>query len=91
MNTALTLVVGLAALMAITWGPTVLVYRRRRQRGDALRIPNLITALLVELAVVIVAGAVVDRLGVPNPGAYLLAIALLVGAVGGQVFARRGR
>lgn len=89
MDHASSIILAAATLMAVTWGPTLLAFRRIRQRPGGARMSNLVTALLMELAVVLVAGAVVDRVGVPNPGAYLLIITLIVGAVGSQVYARR--
>lgn len=90
MNNASNIVVAVVILALITWGPTLLTFRRQRTRGQAVTWPTLVSALLVELTAVIIAVAVVAGLGVSNPGAYLLAIALIVGAVGAQVFSRLG-
>ncbi len=90
MNNAVSMIVAFTILGLITWAPTVIAYRRRRKRGERVSIPPLITALLIEMTAVVIAVATVAGLGVPNPGGYLLAIALLVGAVGAQVFSRLG-
>ena len=78
-------------LMAlITWGPTLLSFRRRRRGGEAVPLRQLTLALLIELGAMVGLAAAVEALGLLNPGGYLLASALIIGAAGGQIFSRMG-
>src|SRR2546423_14914332 len=73
-------------LALITWGPTLLIFYRKRRRGETVLARHLSGALLIELAAVVALAAAADAYGLLNPGGYLLAIALLIGAAGAQVF-----
>jgi hypothetical protein len=79
-------VFAVTVLALITWGPTVVIFFRKRRRREAVLARHLLGALLIELAAVIALGAAADAFGLLNPGGYLLALALLIGAAGAQVF-----
>jgi hypothetical protein len=73
-------------LALITWGPTMFIFYRKRRRGETVLLRHLSSALIIELAAVVALAVVADAFGLLNPGGYLLAIALLIGAAGAQVF-----
>lgn len=73
-------------LALITWGPTILVFRRKRERGEAVRPRHLALALIGELMGVTTIAVLADTFGLHDIAGYLLAIALLVGAAGAQAF-----
>jgi hypothetical protein len=73
-------------LALITWGPTVVIFFRKRGRGETVLARHLSSALLIELAAVIALAAAAAAFGLLNQGGYLLALALLIGAAGAQVF-----
>ena len=81
-------VFAVAVLALITWGPTLLVFRRKRRGGETVNLRKLTIALLVELVAVVALAAAADAFGLLNPGGYLLAIALVIGAAGGQIFSK---
>ncbi len=68
----------------IIWGPTVLVFFRRRQRDETLAPAQLWIVLFAEFAALLVIAAIADYAGLKDPGGYLLAIALVIGALGPQ-------
>ena len=76
----------LGAMALITWGPTLLAFRRKRKRADPVLLRHLFAALFVEAVVLVGLGAIANAAGLSDPGSYLLLIALLVGAAGAQIF-----
>ena len=81
-------VLAVAVLALITWGPTLLVFRLKRRGGETGNLRKLTIALLVEAVAVVALAAAADVFGLLNPGGYLLAIALVIGAAGGQIFSK---
>ncbi len=77
-----------AALALITWGPTVVMYFRRRRLGTPLTRQRLILILVLEIAAVVTLTAAANAVGFHNPASYVLVIALMIGAAGGQLTAR---
>jgi hypothetical protein len=73
-------------LALITWGPTMLIFYRKRRRGETVLPRHFASALIIELAAVVALAAVANAFGFLNRGGYLLAISLLIGAAGAQVF-----
>jgi len=78
---ALTAILGL-----IVWGPTLFSFRRKRRNGETVTLRHVGVALLIELAVFVALTAGAPHVGLREPGGYLLAFALFVGAVGAHVF-----
>ena len=76
----------LGAMALITWGPTLLAFRRRRKRGEPVLLRHLVAALFLEGVVLVGLAAIANVAGLSDPGSYLLVIALLVGAAGAQIF-----
>ena len=76
-----------AALALITWGPTFFMFFRRRRLGTPLTRQRLIVILVLEIAAVVALAAAVNAMGFQNAANYVLAIALLIGAAGGQITA----
>lgn len=78
----------------IIWGPTVFVFFRRRQRDEQLTTAYLGIVLFAEFAVLLTVAAIADFAGLQDAGGYLLAIALVIGALGPQALrfskSRRG-
>ena len=76
-------------LALITWGPTLVSFFRKRRQGSPVRVRHLLLVLFGELGVLLALAAGAEAVGVRNAGAYLLAIALLIGAAGAQLFGSR--
>ncbi len=78
----------------IIWGPTVAVFLRRRQRDQALTPACLGIVMFAEFAVLLTIAAIANFTGLQDAGGYLLAIALVIGALGPQALkftgSRRG-
>jgi len=78
----------------IIWGPTVFVFFRRRQRDDELAPAHLWMVLFAEFAALLAIAAIANFAGLEDAGGYLLAIALVIGALGPQALrftkSRRG-
>src|SRR5581483_6684982 len=80
--------IAIVLLVLIGWGPTFLTYRRLRQHRVAVKRRHLAVAFALELAAIVGLAAVLRAAAVANAGAYLLVIALFVGAGGAQLFLR---
>ncbi len=77
-----------AALALITWGPTLVMFYRRRNLGAPLARQRLILILVAEITAVVTLTAAANAMGFENPANYVLIIALVIGAAGGQLTAR---
>jgi hypothetical protein len=80
---------GMFAVLALTlWGPTVFLTLRNRRRGDTVPLGRLSGVLFAELLAASVLVAIADLIGLRNPGGYVLATAVLVGAAGAYAYSR---
>jgi hypothetical protein len=70
----------------IVWGPTLYSVRRKRRSGERVSLRHVCIALFIELAALLALGAIIQFSSLRDPEGYLLAIALLVGAIGSHVF-----
>ena len=66
----------------IIWAPTVIVFVRRRQADKRLLTAHLVAVLAGELAILLAVAAVGSYAGLRDAGGYLLAVALVIGALG---------
>lgn len=78
---AVVLILGL-----IVWGPTLYSVRRKRRSGERVSLRHVGITLFIELAALLALGAIVQFSSLRDPEGYLLAIALLDGAIGSHVF-----
>lgn len=75
-------------LAATLWGPTVFVVIRKRKRGEVVQIRRLSGVLISELLIASIIVVVADLIGLRNPGGYILATTIVVGAAGAYTFSR---
>jgi hypothetical protein len=81
--------IGMFTILAlILWGPTVFLLFRKRRRGEIVPLGRFSGVLVAELLVASVLVAIADLMGLRNPGGYILATAVVVGAAGAYVFSR---
>ncbi|HSQ06037.1 MAG TPA: hypothetical protein VLN59_18515 [Burkholderiales bacterium] len=84
-------VAAVVAVALIIWVPTVVVFIRRRQGDSRLTPSHLFAVLAGELAILLAIAAIVAFAGLQNAGGYLLAIALVIGAIGPHALTFRFR
>jgi hypothetical protein len=78
-------------LAATLWGPTVFLLIRKRKRGEIVPLGQFSGVLVSELLIASIIVVVADLIGLRNPGGYVLATAIVVGAAGAYAFSRMYR
>jgi hypothetical protein len=84
-------IAALVMIALIIWTPTVLVFIRRQQGDKRPTHARLFAVLAGEFAVLVAIAAAVDYAGLRDVGGYLLAFALVIGALGPHALSFKSR
>lgn len=73
---------GAAVVLALLWGPTIIVVAWMRQHTKAQRSLSIMLSVGAEFCIAAGLALLADQIGFRNPAGYVLAIAVFVGLIG---------